>query len=284
LSHNSVRQIVQDEKGFLWLGTFSGLNRFDGYEFKPYLSTSPDQNNLANDDITVLKLDSNSNELWIGTRKGLTRLELDTHAFTTFFDNKNTPNSLPDEEIRSIYIDKFKRIWVGTKSAGLYIFYAKENRFSKVELEGFEYIKEIFEDKNGNIWVGSYGAASIAKIELSNSGEISEISNYTLTIPNSSAINPYINFIYEDHKSNLFVGTREGLYKFDADTNIFSNLYIENEQLRDNLGPYFISVARAPDGEYWVGTLGGLLVCNQLEDIAKGNFKWYYQNYQITPR
>ena len=276
LSHNSVRQIIQDKKGFLWLGTFSGLNRFDGYEFKPYLSTSPDKNKLANDDITVLKLDSNSNELWIGTRKGLTRLELDTQTFTTFFDNKNTPNSLPDEEIRSIHIDKFKRIWVGTKSAGLYIFYAKENRFSKVELEGFEYIKEIFEDKNGNIWVGSYGAASIAKIELSNSGEISEISNYTLTIPNSSAINPYINFIYEDHKSNLFVGTREGLYKFDADTNIFSNLYIENEQLRDNLGPYFISVARAPDGGYWVGTLGGLLVCNQLEDIAKGNFKWYY--------
>ena len=34
LSHNAVRHIVQDKHGFLWLGTFAGLNRFDGYEFK----------------------------------------------------------------------------------------------------------------------------------------------------------------------------------------------------------------------------------------------------------
>ena len=34
LSHNSVRHIIQDQQGFLWLGTFSGLNRFDGYQFK----------------------------------------------------------------------------------------------------------------------------------------------------------------------------------------------------------------------------------------------------------
>ncbi|MNG08465.1 Two component regulator propeller [compost metagenome] len=37
-----------------------------------------------------------------------------------------------------------------------------------------------------------------------------------------------------------------------------------------------MSVARAQDGKYWVGTLGGLLVCKNLEDIQKGNYKWYY--------
>ena len=52
LSHNSVRHIVQDEKGFLWLGTFSGLNRFDGYQFKSFKSSAGETNTMNNDDIT----------------------------------------------------------------------------------------------------------------------------------------------------------------------------------------------------------------------------------------
>jgi len=276
LSYNSVRHIVQDKKGFLWFGTYSGLNRFDGYQFKSYLSTSPGINKLHNDDITALELDDASNNLWIGTRKGLTLFKIDTHTFTTFLPDKNNSNSLPDEEIRSVYVDKFKRVWVGTKTKGVYLFFLKENRFKKIPIPGFDYVKEIFEDKKGNIWVGSYETGSVAKITLDATGAIAKIISYTLSIPNSDEKNPYLNFIYEDAKSDIFVGTRQGLYKFDKARNRFVNLYIENDEIRGSLGPYFLSVARAPDGKYWVGTLGGLLVCNQLEDIAKGNFKWYY--------
>ncbi len=276
LSHNSVRHIVQDKHGFLWLGTFSGLNRFDGYQFKTYLSSSPGNNKINNDDITALHLDEGSNNLWIGTRKGLTLFKTDTHKFTTFLPDSNNANSLPDEEIRSVYVDKFKRVWVGTKTKGCYMFFMDENRFEKIEINGFDYVKAIFEDKKGNIWIGSYDTASVAKIVLNTKGEVSQIVSYTLSIPNSDDKNPYINFIYEDAKSDIFIGTREGLYKFNKETNAFVNLYIEDDETRDNLGPYFLSVAQAPDGKYWVGTLGGLLVCNQLEDIAKGNFQWHY--------
>ena len=276
LSHNSVRHIVQDKKGFLWLGTFSGLNRFDGYQFKNYMSYSPGTNKLYNDDITALELDEESNNLWIGTRKGLTLFKLDTQVFTTFFSKKDDPNSLPEEEIRSVYVDKFKRVWVGTKNKGLYMFFLKENRFEKIPIRGFDYVKEIFEDKKGNIWIGSYEKGSVAKITLDSKGAIVRINDYTLFVPNSTAKNPYVNFIYEDAKSDIFVGTRQGLYKLDKKNDRFVNLYIENKEIRGSLGPYFLSVARAPDGKYWVGTLGGLLVCKQLEDIQKGDYKWYY--------
>ncbi|MBA4316875.1 MAG: hybrid sensor histidine kinase/response regulator [Flavobacterium sp.] len=276
LSHNSVRHIVQDKKGFLWLGTFSGLNRFDGYQFKNYMSSSASANKLYNDDITALELDEESNNLWIGTRKGLTLFKLDTQVFTTFFSKKDDPNSLPEEEIRSVYVDKFKRVWVGTKTKGLYMFFLKENRFEKIPIKGFDYVKEIFEDKKGNIWIGSYEKGSVAKITMDTKGAIVRINDYTLFVPNSNAKNPYVNFIYEDAKSDIFVGTRQGLYKLDKKNNQFVNLYIENKEIRGSLGPYFLSVARAPDGKYWVGTLGGLLVCKQLEDIQKGDYKWYY--------
>lgn len=276
LSHNSVRHIIQDDNGFLWLGTFSGLNRFDGYQFKSYLSSSHSANTINNDDITALELDQTNNHLWIGTRNGLTLFELDKEIFTTFLPKKDNPNSLADNEIRSIHIDKFKRVWVGTKTKGLYLFDTKLSAFSKINIDGFYYIKEIFEDKKGNIWIGSYDTASIAKITLVNDGSIGQIVEYGLTIPGTNTLNPYINFIYEDHKSDIFVGTREGLFLLDSKKNIFVNLEIENKITNESLGPYFVSVARAPDGKYWVGTLGGLLVCNQLEDISKGDFEWYY--------
>lgn len=122
LSHNSVRHIVQDKKGFLWLGTFSGLNRFDGYQFKTY-TTSSKEESVKSDDITALELDEDLDNLWIGTRNGLTLLNLETHKFSTFLPDENNPNSIPDKEIRGVFVDDFKRVWVGTFNSGVYLFY-----------------------------------------------------------------------------------------------------------------------------------------------------------------
>ena len=276
LSHNSVRHVVQDKSGFLWIGTFSGLNRFDGYEFQSYLSTSEGENKINDNDITALKLDEKERNIWIGTRKGLTLFDCDTQKFTTFLKDENNPNSLQDEEIRSIYVDNFDRVWVGTKDNGVFLFYADEERFEKVNLPNFNYVKEIFEDSEGHIWIGSYGTASIAKINLDSVGNIQQISTYSLTIPDSIETNPYVYFIYEDAKNDIFVGTRKGLYKLDKRLNKFENLYIENKEIRESLGPYFLSVVQGPDGKYWVGTLGGLIVCDGLEAISEGDFKRYY--------
>ena len=276
LSHNSVRYIVQDKQGFLWLGTFAGLNRFDGYQFETYLSSSLEENEIYNDDITDLEFDESTNNLWIGTRKGLTLFKTDTRKFTTYLPQNNNPNSLPDEEIRSVYVDKFKRVWVGTKTKGAFLFYPEEERFESIDLPGFGYIKEIYGDKKGNVWLGSFGTASVAKISLDSKGVFSKIKTYTLSIPNSDKKNPFLNFIFEDFKSDIFIGTREGLYKLDQSTDTFENLYIKDKIVREKLGPYFLAVALAPNGKYWVGTLAGLLVCDQLEDIAIGKYQWHY--------
>ncbi|MGS2762640.1 hybrid sensor histidine kinase/response regulator transcription factor [Sinomicrobium sp. M5D2P9] len=276
LSHNSVRHIVQDKKGFLWLGTFAGLNRFDGYEFDIYSGSAKKSHKLINDDITALALDNESNVLWIGTRNGLVRFELDRHEFTTFLPQKENIYSLPDHEIRSLHTDRFKRVWVGTKNKGVYLMDTKSGRFTKVDIRGAAYVKSIIEDSFGTIWIGSYEQSGITKVNLNKDGTIKNTKQYTLEVPYSDEKNPYMNFIYEDHKQDIFIGTRQGLYKLDRDKDKFVNLYMENEKQREKLGPYFLSVARSPEGEYWVGTLGGLLVCDNLEDIRKGKYQWHY--------
>lgn len=276
LSHNSVRHIVQDKYGLLWLGTFKGLNSFDGQRFTSYLSDFKSPNRIHNDDITALVFDEDSDVMWIGTRGGLTKLNLRIHQFTTFLHEKDNPKSIPDSEIRAIFIDKFKRLWIGTKDYGLCVYDERTKEFSKVQLDGFIYVKTIFEDINGHIWVGSFDTGGIAKITLDNKGEILNIQKYTLSASSLNIINPYVYFIFQDDKSDLFIGTREGLFKWNKQDDIFELQPICDSKFRETIGPYFVCVTRAPDGKYWLGTIGGIIVCNRLEDIAKGDFQWYY--------
>ncbi|SFU69878.1 Two component regulator propeller [Pustulibacterium marinum] len=275
LSHNSVRHIVQDDRGFLWLGTFGGLNRFDGYQFKSYLSAAINNGAMFNDDITALEFHEPTHHLWIGTRRGLTLYNTETHIFKTFLPG-DSANSLPDEEIRSVHVDKFEQVWVGTKTKGLYVLNVENETFTKVLIPNFEYIKVIYEDSIGTIWIGSFGEAAIAKIQLDAQGNISKLNTYELHVSNSDVKNPYLNFIYEDAKSSIFAGTREGLFKLNISKDGFEEIALKDETVKESLGPHFNAVTKAPDGKYWVGTLGGLLVCDSLEGIATGNFDWHY--------
>lgn len=73
LSQNTVTVVYEDSRGFMWLGTQDGLNRFDGTDFKIYRNNS-DSSSLSDNFITAITEDLNGN-MWIGTRSGLNRLD-----------------------------------------------------------------------------------------------------------------------------------------------------------------------------------------------------------------
>lgn len=75
LSNNSVRCIYQYHNGFMWFGTYNGLNRYDGYEFKIFRSNFKDNRSLINNWINAISEDVNGH-LWIGTRQGACRLQV----------------------------------------------------------------------------------------------------------------------------------------------------------------------------------------------------------------
>src|ERR1700752_2776440 len=67
LSQNSIASIAQDKKGFIWIGTYDGLNKFDGYKNTIYRCT--EANGLAGSFIRCMYPDDDDN-LWIGTSSG----------------------------------------------------------------------------------------------------------------------------------------------------------------------------------------------------------------------
>ena len=72
LSQSVVQAIVQDERGFIWVGTQQGLNRYDGHEFVSYFHDPENPASLSHDWVWDLHLDSQGT-LWIGTAGGLNR-------------------------------------------------------------------------------------------------------------------------------------------------------------------------------------------------------------------
>jgi len=81
LSNNYVLDIYQDKKGFIWIATMNGLNRYDGYKFIQYLNDPQDTNTLSHNLTTCITEDSNGN-LWIGTKNGLNQLNKHNNFIT----------------------------------------------------------------------------------------------------------------------------------------------------------------------------------------------------------
>lgn len=112
LYHNTVRHILQDQYGFVWLGTDNGLHRFDGQEIVPFRFDIHDPNSLSGNHITCLYLDREQ-QLWVGTDNGLNRLNREKGHF------ERIPLHLADaglvsHQIKSLLEDSQGNLWIGT--------------------------------------------------------------------------------------------------------------------------------------------------------------------------
>jgi len=88
LSQADVRCMIQDDYGFLWIGTRDGLNKFDGRKFRKYLKDENDTTSLSFNQITDLELDSLGN-LWIGSTEGISYYDYRTDDFVNYFFDKD---------------------------------------------------------------------------------------------------------------------------------------------------------------------------------------------------
>lgn len=118
LSQSVVFTIFQDSRGFLWIGTQDGLNRYDGYNFKIYTHDPEDSTSLSDNHIGAIVEDHQGN-LWVGTDNGLNKFDRNTDQFTRFFHNPQDPQSLSDNVIGSLFVDSQGILWIGGDNHGL---------------------------------------------------------------------------------------------------------------------------------------------------------------------
>lgn len=117
LSSNQVNCIFQDKKGFIWIGTDDGLNRFDGLNFTTYKHSIKNPASLSDSYIDAITQDDQGN-LLIGTSKGISVFDWKSDAFTSL-DFKMLPEPVANGNIE--YLLKVKNaIWVAVEDQGLY--------------------------------------------------------------------------------------------------------------------------------------------------------------------
>ena len=120
LSNNSVRCIYQDHKGFIWLGTDDGLNRYDGYGFKVFRNQFNNAQSLINN-ITLTINSDDRNDLWIGTRQGVSVYDHLSSLFSPvyFIPVRGGDRQQINNVVKDIKPDHRGNMLIGTEGQGL---------------------------------------------------------------------------------------------------------------------------------------------------------------------
>ena len=165
LISDQVNVILQDQQGFLWLGTDAGLSRFDGTEFLHFRSAVNSQTGLRNNNILSL-IQSRDGMIWIGTSKGLHYLNPLTQEICFF----ELPPEFVEEEtlqILALHEDSQGYLWLGTYR-GLFRIHPSKTTvdYCKPDPEkpgsiNHRVVWKFFEDLQGNIWIGTNRGVNI---------------------------------------------------------------------------------------------------------------------------
>ncbi len=226
LSNNSITSIFQDKRGFLWIGTEWGLNRFDGRTYKQYLTTGID--GLPNLSIYNITEDKDG-LLWIGTGGGICSFNPLTEKFITYSDIGG-----------KVFVDKQNSIWFyiaeefcllnpSTKTVEKFAL-----SFQQKETKTNKYILSFFEDSKNRFWIAtSLGAKQFNRTtKTTTSYHFIEQENIHLTVNNSTTF-------FEDSKGILWVGTwGGGLLRLNEKENKFEQLKL-NYPANDGVNTIF---------------------------------------------
>lgn len=163
LSHNKVNCIIQDKRGFIWLGTDDGLNRYDGKNFLHFRKRYNDSTGISGNIITDLVEDKDG-KIWIATADGgLSSYDFRLAPQQQFKQYKHVPgdpSSIPVNSINALLDDNTGFLWLGTSGRSVLRFNKKTEQFQDITKSG-KTILDLCLDKNGMIWVGGQGGGII---------------------------------------------------------------------------------------------------------------------------
>jgi ligand-binding sensor domain-containing protein len=245
LPQNTIQAITQTADGYIWLGTYEGLVRFDGIRFIVFGKRS--SNEIKSDGISSI-CEDREGSLWIGTEGGLSRLK--DGKFTAF----TTQEGLSHHVVRAIHEDKEGSLWIGTDSGLNRLKDGKFTTFTTKEGLLHDTVRTLYEDRNGGLWIGTDAGLNYLKD--------GKLTAYTIRDGLSSNS---VRMLYQSSKGDLWIGTNGGgLCRFKD--GVFTTYTIADGLLSNLVG----AILEDKDGSLWIGSEGGGL--NRFRD---GKFTAY---------
>lgn len=240
LSCSLISTICQDDRGFIWIGTVYGLNKFDGVQFTQYLNRENDANSLLGDIVNKLYVDK-EHCLWVGCSKGVQYYLPEKDAFCTVpFEDNLTPNVTDIVQLQN------GEIWIATSGRGIFKIDREKNKvvaLDEINKLCVSYmINHIYEDRFNRIWICTERQGIVC---LDSSGE--KIANYSAPdLPKTSA-----NMILEDKEGTLFVASAGAVFMFDEVSGRFISV-----KSRDGRGVDVREMTLTKEGVIYLSTYG----------------------------
>jgi len=283
LSHDGVLCITQDRDGFMWFGTFDGLNRFDGTNFVVYKSRPGDNSNLRTNKIREIVEDS-SGYLWVKT-----------YDFKIYRFDKRTEQFLPvsDGPFKSFFKDQViihhmvpdpkNGVWLLTENQGLLYVANRPTeqpnilQFAKIQKNGQQIkgntVKFRYLDEKKQIWLGTEGGLNCLKQNNKGEYQVFKFAPDVEKILSSGGVN-----CVAKSKESLYFGTGDGkLLIYDLRTQSF-----HMEQI--SAGTPFNAICYSKKGMLYISTKGkGMLTVDPIsfkvkEPGSKENYLSLYED------
>jgi ligand-binding sensor domain-containing protein/serine phosphatase RsbU (regulator of sigma subunit) len=268
LSQTTVNCLIQDSRGFFWIGTQDGINKFDGYRFQVMKNDPSDSSSISNNFINCILEDIDGN-IWIGTKNGLNKYDVFNENFTQYFRDVENNNTLRENAIYNIFQDKSGFIWIKTENF-LSRLNLKSGKFRHYEhySDVFNIIPEnstfdVFEDHRNQLWVGTKDGLNYFDRNL----EIFKRYKYNPKDEHSIS-NNIIKVIFEDSRNNLWIGTENGLNQFNWETEQFTRFSISTNGSAPLSGNTVNDIFEDSEGNLWIASNNGL----SYFDYAKKQF------------
>ena len=279
LSQASVTTIIQDSKGYMWIGTQDGLNRFNGYDFTIFKNDPNDKTTISDNSILKIYEDRTGN-IWIATLNGLNQYNRQTETFIRYFFREKSNKKIKSQFI-SIIEDSYSNLWIGSRRNGLIKFNKKNKNWVRLvnnkndpDSLSSNNILTLSNGKNGDIWIGTSGGG-LNRYDIKKN----KFTSYKNKLNDINSIsNNTIRAIFFENKNKIWLGTHGGgLNVFDSETEIF-NKFIPDKPLTYNQYYNWITkILKDSTGSIWIGTsFGGIIKIVSFEEGKFINFRHDY--------
>ena len=255
LSHTWVRDIAQDSRGFLWVGTTDGLNRYDGSTVVVYRHRPEDVHSLASSQAMVVFEDARK-RLWVGAG-ALHLYDRDADRFDRYplAPEAGTPANV---EIRDIRDDADGRLWVGG-IGGLFRFDPEKGTWARFRNDprdpgslSHDAVMSVLRDRRGRLWVGTRGGLNRYDEQA---GEFVHSFQGPSDPPRFGALN--VEKMYEDEDGTIWLGTiDEGLIRFEPESGRTKQYLPDPRNPNAIIGTRILSLTGDGKGTLYLGAEG----------------------------
>jgi signal transduction histidine kinase/ligand-binding sensor domain-containing protein/AraC-like DNA-binding protein len=255
----NIKSLLFDKKTeTLWVGTF-----LDGlwYQLKNETFLRP-LNKFMNTRVSVYALEKSDSGLWIGTfGTGFYHFNTRSGNMKRYISVPRDTNSISNNQIRSIIVDKDKTLWIGTNN-GLNRFHPQTERFTRFNYRpnssqwlSSEEIFTLRQDQQGFLWIGTSGGGINRYDPVSNS--------FKSFSKKDGLAGDDVYGIQEDNNGLLWISTDNGITSIDPVRNTFRNFYREDELQGNQFNPG--ASFKTAEGEILFGDTKGFTFFNPEE-------------------